>query len=82
MVVVPGREPGERIDHYLRWRTCEVRDEQGRTATERAREKYGQAKPLPKERLPRALAQAETARTSCFDRRPLPSVIPASEFDA
>lgn len=41
LVVVPGREVEERMRAYMRFRMHDVRDDEGKSASDRAREAYG-----------------------------------------
>lgn len=60
LVVVPGRELAERMRAYMHFLRYEVRDAQGQSADDRAREHYGSAPPVPDSKLPEDLLQAET----------------------
>ena len=60
LLVVAGHEVAERLGAYHRFRLHEVRDAQGKSAAERARETYGGVPRVPEVELPQELSEAET----------------------
>ena len=60
LVVVSGEELAERMAAYWRFRMCEVRDAQGRSAADHLREHYGAAARVPEFDLPAELSEADT----------------------
>lgn len=60
LVVVAGHEVAARLRAYHRFRLHEVRDAQGRSAAERARQTYGVVPEVPEIELPEDLGKAST----------------------
>lgn len=60
LVVLPGRELADQMRAYADFRMHEVRDAEGRSAAERAKETYGVAPPVLDFGLPAELGEAET----------------------
>ena len=60
LIVLPGHELGERMRDYARYRLYDARDEQGRSAAERAEDLYGVAPPVVDFELPEEFRKAET----------------------
>ncbi len=60
LVVLPGRELGARMRAYARFRMHDVRDAEGKSAAEHARETYGLAPPVLDFGLPAEWGEAET----------------------
>jgi hypothetical protein len=59
-LVLSGSELAERMQAYDRFRMYEARDEEGKTAAERAKEAYGVVPPPPDHAFPPELLTAET----------------------
>jgi hypothetical protein len=60
LVIIPGDQVAERLRAYLHFRQFEVRDADGKTAAERAREIYGTDPPEIDFQLPPDLADIDT----------------------
>lgn len=60
LVVLPGSGIEERMRAYMRFRTHDVRDENGKSAADRGRELYGAEPPEIDFRLPAEMTEAET----------------------
>ncbi len=60
LIVVAGHEVAEHLRAYHRFRLHDVRDAQGKSAADRARETYGVVPKVPEVELPADLSAAET----------------------
>lgn len=65
LVVLPGRELGERLQAHAKYRTFEARDAEGKTAAELSMETYGVAPPPLEFQAPAEIGDVETVGVIC-----------------